>query len=161
MEWRIEVDLDGVLADFDKRFIQITGTTFIESGLDSKQKWELLKEKDPNIYRHLEPMPDALELWDAIKHKNPSILTAIPSTVPFINSPRDKREWVHKHIQEGVLVKFGPYAVDKQYHCTGRHHVLIDDRPQNCEQWAKKGGISILHGRAAETIKTLQILGVI
>jgi hypothetical protein len=42
---------------------------------------------------------------------------------------------------------------------SGKNKILIDDRPDNIEQWRSKGGIGILHTSAQDTIKQLQNLG--
>jgi hypothetical protein len=39
-------------------------------------------------------------------------------------------------------VRFGPYAEDKQRHCTPGD-ILIDDKLSNCEQWQAQGGWAI------------------
>lgn len=163
-DFELEVDLDGVLVDFLGEYRKVMGKDFDfeDPDMTPREKWQELRVKAPGIYASAQPKADALELWNAIKHLKPSILTAVPSLVPFIRSTRDKRDWVKKHIQEGVNVKFAPYSVDKQYHCNGTSfHVLIDDSEKNCGQWSAKGGIAILHKSAEETIRILKELGIL
>ena len=42
---------------------------------------------------------------------------------------------------------------------SGINKILIDDRPDNIEQWRSKGGIGILHTNTADTLKQLQAYG--
>ena len=69
-----------------------------------------------------------------------AFLTALPldGRVPFCK--QDKIHWVNTHFPH-VPLTFGPYPQDKQKHCQPGD-ILIDDRPENCEQWRAVGGIA-------------------
>jgi 5'(3')-deoxyribonucleotidase len=76
------LDLDGVLADFDRSACKMLGTTNsykFEFVYGQDMFWERLN-RDPHFFRNLELMPDAMILWDAVKHMNLAILTALPSS---------------------------------------------------------------------------------
>ena len=63
-------------------------------------------------------------------------------------------KWVHRYFGDDVDVRFGPFAIDKQFHCTPGA-ILIDDKPKNIEQWNARGGCGILHTSAKNTIDYL------
>jgi 5'(3')-deoxyribonucleotidase len=139
----IYVDMDGVLADFDKyvdkKYPDLRGKSKAEF-------WKTL-QGDPALYSKFEPMTYAKELWDLAKSTgaNVEILTAIPrkSTMPFAEA--DKKEWIKKHIDPSVKVKIGPYSRDKWKHAKPGD-ILIDDRADNIRDWIDKGdGVGILH----------------
>ena len=154
----IFVDLDGVLANFDKLCFELMGCKRHEP--HSNEIWPVLT-KHQDFFKCLEQIPDAMILWDAIKHLNPIILTAIPRANTFPTAEEDKREWVKKYLGPEVEFRTGPYARDKANHCKGPKDVLIDDNPLNICQWHKAGGIAIPHVSAKITIKCLREVGVL
>lgn len=143
----IHMDLDGVLADFDKFVLDNMGRTFEhQSGPADKQMWDFLASVD-NLYFKLEPTPYALELWDLVKSTgaNIEVLTAIPRRTSMPSAQQDKIDWVTKYFGEGINVKIGPFSRDKWKHAKP-NDILIDDRTDNIEDWSTKGkGIGILH----------------
>ena len=148
----IYVDLDGVLANMEgylQRHYGDNWKTEIE-----KPNWGDVATSHQRLYLDLEPMADAHELWDWLNktYNHVEILTAIPKRAYFPNAVNDKRDWVHKHFGKSVKVNFGPYAYDKQFHCTPGD-ILIDDMQINIEQWNTVGGYGILHTTAEDSIK--------
>lgn len=153
----VNVDMDGVLVDFNGFIKRQFGKNFVD--LNNDWVWnELAKYKD--LYAILDPMVDAFDLWNAIKHLNPQILTAVPSKIQMQRASLDKIEWVRNYLGKDVEVKFGPYSIDKQKWCN-QGDVLIDDSYLNVSQWNNKGGIGILHLTADDTIKQLKIKGIL
>ena len=51
------------------------------------------------------------------------------------------------------------FLPEKKQNYSGTNKILIDDRPDNIEQWRSKGGIGILHTNTADTLKQLQNIG--
>jgi hypothetical protein len=79
---KVYVDLDGVLADFDKSAERILGTNNIykfEFIWGAKVFWDKLNAY-PKFFRNMDLTNDARHLWAHIQHLNPSILTALPHT---------------------------------------------------------------------------------
>ena len=153
------LDLDGVLADFDKAAGERMGTDNIykyEFVWGQAKFWEKINV-DPDFFAELEVMPDAWDLMGAVSHLNPIILTALPRTGAEMVD-KQKRRWVDDN--------FGAYDViacqtkDKPNFCQPGD-ILIDDRAINRDAWIKKGGTYIIHTTAARTIGTLQALGII
>lgn len=157
------VDMDGVLADFTGTVIELIG-----------QNWK--DERDivhwhkfigySNLFEILKPLPDAFELWNYVNDisyegnwRIPQILTALPKhgMQYFPDCVTHKRQWIHNYLGDKIKVNFGPFPVDKQYHCSPGD-ILIDDSTMNIDQWRSRGGVGILHRSAAETISKLKEL---
>jgi 5'(3')-deoxyribonucleotidase len=153
------VDLDGVVADYDNGFKHLTGR--YPNEVSDQEMWDLLikNSNGAGFYRQLKPMPDAGELWGylVVHGYEPRILTGIPRRVSIPTAEADKAEWVRVNLGGWVEFNIGPYAIDKQKHCTPGD-ILIDDNEKNIAQWKAKGGIGIFHTNAANTIKELELL---
>jgi 5'(3')-deoxyribonucleotidase len=53
----------------------------------------------------------------------------------------DKVLWATNYFPD-IPVHFGPHSWDKYKHCRVEGDILVDDRPDNCEQWLAAGGLS-------------------
>ena len=160
------LDMDGVLADFDKYYTKITGMTVAEARqMQTEEFWTALGDAKFNIYEELEPMPDAYDLVDGVLRRSRDgnytvgILTAIPKHGKIPMAAQHKREWISRLFP---LLSFhfniGPWAQDKQKHCLN-NDILIDDSHLNIPQWTEAGGHGILHVSAEDSLKQLdQIL---
>jgi hypothetical protein len=160
----IYLDMDSVIADFDKWAFETFGKRF-DAFATSQEAWEAAAPYQ-NLYRDLEKMPDADELVDGVynlaaKHNCVvGILTAIPKLQRFPQAEQHKREWLEQHWGQkypGLLENFntGPYSQDKQNHCRPGD-VLIDDRDINIRQWNAKGGKGIFHVSAQQSLAQLK-----
>lgn len=151
---RIFLDMDGVIADWEKSAAAYLGHIDY-----SKISWQELIGVAPDLYANLEVMDGAYELIQFIRSSSQvesvKILTAIPSRVSWPQCTDHKREWVKKYFGD-IEVLFGPYAKDKQYHCKGINDILIDDSELNIPQWRSRGGIGILHTSTEDTIEVLK-----
>jgi hypothetical protein len=98
-------------------------------------------------------MKDGKQLWEYISKYNPTLLSA-PSKNP--SSRLGKRLWVKNNLPGVKLILAS--AEKKQNYSRG-NHILIDDRPDNVDQWRSQGGIGILHTSTEDTIKQLQNIG--
>lgn len=157
MKYVYFLDMDGVLANFNKRAKEILGDDFEKC--DNNYAWNTLVNYQ-DLYLDLEPMEDAFLLFDLLKNKDLKILTAIPSKAKFNYSQQHKIEWMKKHFNFHGEVLFGPYSKDKQLYAKN-NHVLIDDNILNIKQWVNKKGIAIHHINTENTIKNLQNLNLI
>jgi len=110
------IDLDGVLADFDKRAQELEA-----QGIKGQSLFRY-----PNVFRDLDPIEGAIEAWHALQDKYE---TYILSTPPWSNPEAwsEKRIWVENYL--------GKSSKKKLILC---HHkglvngdYLIDDRIAN------------------------------
>lgn len=168
--FRIFVDLDGVLVDFEK----FAAEHIIEKHINIDQVqahlaqrgakndfWKAVNrwvKKGHLFFGAMDPMEDAFVLWDYIKEYFPTILSAT-GHVPHAST--EKRDWVKRHLGDTTagMALFVRAASEKcQY--AAPNHILIDDRKKAIEPWIEAGGIGILHTSAADTIEQLKKLGV-
>ena len=149
-EFRLFLDLDGVLADFDRGVQQVTGKR--PEQLPVKAMWKALAQA-PDFYGTLELMHDAEDLWEYCKPWHPTILTGLP-----LGSwaPEQKRRWVARMLGEHVPV-ITCMSRDKPKY-SGPGHVLIDDRVSLKEGWERAGGTFIHHTSAERSIAELESL---
>ena len=156
-KYQIFCDMDGVLCDFDARFKSINPEKLSPSQYTNKygvdKFWATIDAEGVGFWVGIKWMSDGKQLWDFIKQYNPTLLSA-PSQQP--SSRLGKRLWVKNNIPGTPLVLAS--ASKKQNYAKG-NRILIDDRPDNIDQWRSKGGIGILHTNTADTIKQLQNLG--
>lgn len=150
------LDCDGVLADFNRKFREITGQEphIYETEHGAKQFWRVIR-KHENFYGTLELMEDAMELWEAVKHLNPTILTGIPLG-----------DWAVPQKQGWKTLKFGDnvkmitcLAREKNKYCT-KGAILVDDTLKYRHLWEAAGGIFIHHVSAKQSIAELKEIGI-
>jgi len=159
--YRIFVDLDGVLADFEKHARE---TLHVDPHATDKESVnQLFKKLDQyqlaggKYFEHMPPMPDAMHLWNYIKEYNPTICSAIGR---IAHAQPEKQAWVRQHLgsKAATSALFVPAAKEKMRYA-GPNHILIDDKMKAIAPWKQAGGIGILHTSAATTIEKLKELG--
>ncbi|WP_425450473.1 hypothetical protein [Virgifigura deserti] len=148
---KLFLDLDGVLADFDRGVKAVTGKR--PEQLPLKQMWRALAQA-PDFYGTLEMMHDAEILWAFCRPYHPTILTGLP----LGNwAPDQKRRWVARML--GAEVRVITCMSRDKHNFSGPSHVLVDDRASIREPWERAGGIFILHVSAEHSIRALKALG--
>jgi len=153
MDYKIFLDLDGVMADFGKGVINLLGQH--PDRLDPKEMWPAIINAD-HFFLNLPKKKDADSLYNHIKGNDIEILTGLPPAAS--NGKEDKIAWVKRNISKNIKVNVVP-AKDKQQFAEP-HHILIDDQPKNIARWKAAGGIGILHKSTTQTVKKLKKLGV-
>lgn len=143
----IYIDMDGVVADFDKLVSTLLGRKIGWGVADiTSEEWESISKID-NLYYKLDLIPESTMMVALCKSFSTrfdvSFLTALPRQSTMISARRDKIDWANKYFP-GIPVNFGPYSADKQKWCTPGD-ILIDDKPENVEQWTKKSGVAVHH----------------
>lgn len=143
----VNIDMDGVVADFDAFVLENLGRTFehVSGPGGDKEMWSFLASV-PNLYRILKPTVYAEELVDMVKATGLRyrFLTAIPRRTPIPSAEQDKRDWVEQYFP-GAEINIGPYSGDK-WKWANPGDILIDDRPDNITDWNTKGaGTGIFH----------------
>ena len=165
---KIYLDMDGVLADFDRGVRDMCGMDPQPQNGKRYAKqddlmWEKIRETD-HFYGRLHMMRGAKEmfcnLWSNFGDKC-EILTGIPKPHRgVVTAGEDKIRWVQRELNPEIKVNI-VYREEKLLFCTGPETVLIDDREKTVRAWKEKGGTGILYSDPAETIRTLQDKGVL
>jgi hypothetical protein len=157
MNYTIYSDMDGVLSDFDKRFMEFSDG--IPPGQYEQRKgreefWKLIDDTvGVPFWAGMDWMSDGKEYWNYIEKYNPIILSA-PSKKE--ESKYGKRIWKKRNMPNSKMILV-PAWKKKEY--ANPTSILIDDRADNINQWEAAGGIGILHTDAASTIAKLKKLG--
>lgn len=145
------LDLDGVLADFDKRVREITGKGPDEQ--PARDLWRQIAGPRHDFYNSLDWMPDGQALFEATKAYNPTILTGLP--MGNWAEPQ-KRTWCARMLGESVPV-ITCMARDKHKYAKPGS-VLIDDREKARSEWERVGGVFILHTSTESSLRQLNEL---
>lgn len=151
----IFVDMDGVLANWESRVIEILGDNYATAS--KGYKWAMITKYNNEVqpfYETLDKMSDADELWAFVTEtfQYVSILSAAGSTPK--DTSTQKRNWLHKNLGEvnNIIVRDGG---DKAKFANAKT-ILIDDRDKVLDPFIAAGGIGILHINAKDTIQQLQ-----
>jgi 5'(3')-deoxyribonucleotidase len=145
------LDMDGVVADFNGLFHEITGKWPHE--VTSSQLWKTINAHGSYFYS-LKMMEDAHVLWEYTKQFNPTFLTGLPSKQ---GSAEQKQRWIAEKFGPEHEVIVLPKKLKQTY--AGPRKVLIDDSTTNIDQWAAAGGDAIYHdGDAIKTIDKVEEL---
>lgn len=173
-KWTVYVDLDGVLADFDRAAGDL-GFDTSDLNMSSSQLTDDAKIRKQRLYdliafssfyAELPFMPDAKALWAHIEPYEPIVLTASPNFrhrddgLEAHNHAADqKRIWCRNYLGLDTLERvICTRSKEKQTYAktpSGESAILIDDRPRNISEWENSGGRGILHTSAAESIEAL------
>lgn len=141
------LDLDGVMADFDRAFPELFGLDHRELADDAM--WERINSH-PSFFLDLPPCPGALDFFREVEHRQPTILTACPKT-NYAHVAVQKRAWVRQHLSRTCLVLPVLGGKHKPLFMHQPGDVLIDDYSRNTAAWEAAGGIAILHRSWDET----------
>jgi len=154
---KIFLDLDGVVADFERGKREILGLS--DSTPEDETFAIMASEKGSGFYAKLKKMKDADQLWAFLKNTDVEILSAIPKPRRKVKvADPDKRDWVKKNLSPSVKVNITQGGSAKK-RMAAPDRILIDDLKRNIDQWRSSGGIGILHTSASKTIRVLKTLG--
>lgn len=176
-DYRIFCDLDGVLVDFDRGFMELPDNTEKLTPKEYERKngknsiWPIIDKLGEDFWTNLQWMKDGRELWDYLKRFDPIILSA-PSLHPGCLT--GKAKWVKANLgidQEPVRDP-NDFTEETRFILANHKHdyvapaktllkrepVLIDDFIKKLEKWSAAGGIGILHNDATDTIRVVEEL---
>ena len=159
--YKIYVDMDGVVADFDKRFTDLSGMSpsEFESKNGKNAFWDFIDVKHKlAFWVGIPPMSDAQSLMDYVSKHDYEMLTA-PSIKK--ESLMGKGLWIRNWANKGLFpskpkVNYKP--AKNKHHFAAPNHILIDDKQSTIDSWNAAGGIGILHTSAGNTINQLKKL---
>jgi hypothetical protein len=154
-QYKIFCDMDGVLCDFDRRFEQFGGMSpkEYETKNGTKKFWELIDGIGEQFWSKMPWMQDGKQLWSYISKYKPALLSAPSKNT---SSRYGKHLWVKENIPGTKLILA---SREKKRNYSGKNKILIDDRPDNINEWVYEGGIGILHTSTQQTINDLKKLG--
>ena len=151
MKYKIYVDMDGVLTDWDSRFKEYSGGKSAD-GYEEKDMWEIINRGGVKWWSDMKWLPDGKTLWKHLMATKPTILTK-PSRDK--SSITGKEIWLKKNLPgvEKIITQ------DKSQYAEP-NAILIDDTEKNINGWEEAGGIGILHKNLNDTVMQLnKILG--
>jgi len=156
---KIYLDMDGVLANFDKQYELLFGVRPLDTKNRTKHFWShwdvFIAGKN---FTKLELMPGAETLMKACDLlKVPvEILTSTGNEKYYDTIAAQKTEWLKAHniVYEPNFVVGGL----KKAQYADPWSILIDDTPKVIDAYIKAGGTAILHADADKTIAELSKL---
>ena len=163
-EYKVYLDMDGVLADFDQRFRDLSGMPpkDFENKYGKKAFWDLIDEENKiKFWVGIPTMPGAADLVDAVKDYNYELLTS-PSAKK--QSYLGKILWVKNHT--GDVFPSKPrinFKKAKEKHLVKpqleKTDILIDDREDTIGRWNTAGGTGIVYKNISQVLNDLGKLG--
>jgi len=164
---KIYLDMDGVLANFDKGVIDLLGLTPLVQGASTKEENDILWKhvaKYGHFYNDLEICDDALKLFLLLigKYgKKVEILSAIPKKERgVIYAKEDKINWFRRNFSKNTRINI-VLRKEKSKFCKGKEYILIDDFFKTTNEWEKLGGTAICHKNFDDTVKQLKERGIL
>jgi hypothetical protein len=163
-EYKVYLDMDGVLADFDQRFKDISGMEprDFENKYGRKEFWNLIDEENKiKFWVGIPVMDGAAALVNAVKDYDYELLTS-PSAKK--QSYLGKILWVKNHT--GDVFPSKPrinFKRAKEKHEVkpqlSQTDILIDDREDTIGRWNAAGGTGIVYKSIGQVLSDLKKLG--
>jgi len=163
-EYKVYLDMDGVLADFDQRFRDISGMEprEFENKYGRKAFWNLIDEENKiKFWVGIPVMGGASALVNAVKDYDYELLTS-PSAKK--QSYLGKILWVKNHT--GSVFPSKPrinFKRAKEKHEVkpqlSQTDILIDDREDTIGRWNAAGGTGIVYKSIGQVLNDLKKLG--
>ena len=158
-DYKIYVDMDGVLSDWEAQFKRYSGGIPVDTydNLHGKQnRFNLVNKNSPEYYANMPWMKDGKLLYNFV-NSFPNV--QILSHAPDAKSKIGKQQWLK---DKGITFEANlvPNRKDKSKFATD-DSVLIDDREDVVNDFINAGGKAILHTNSIDTINQLkEILGI-
>lgn len=156
MSYELYIDSDGVIADFDRKAVELLGGKRIHE-VPKGTLWAKIGQYNKDVspfFDSLELMQDAQRLVDFALENFPAVKILTATGFTPADGGEQKIRWYARHFPglEVVVVKKSP---DKAQYAHPRA-ILVDDRSKSIDPWLSAGGIGILHTSVDNTIETLK-----
>ena len=155
---KIYLDMDGVIADFHKRYHEIHNCS--PSHDDARKRFgqrfaTFIQNKE---FQNLDMMPDATVLLNYLNGCGVPVEILSSTARPVNNAEisRQKEIWLGKH-NINYPANFVPGKQFK-YKFADENSIIIDDTSSVIDDWNKAGGTGILHHDALTTISILDTI---
>lgn len=143
---KIYVDMDGVIADFRKAYLEMFGVDPLDSHKHKAMRKNWNKFVEDGGFKELDLMPDAaigLNFLKTVKDIPIEILSSTANEEQYDMISSHKKEWLKKH-NITYPANFVPGKRHKKEYAE-KGAILIDDTLVSIEEWNDKGGIGIYH----------------
>ena len=142
---KIYLDMDGVIANFDKKYKELFSIPPAEAEKEKKFEPFFNEFIAKESFAKLELMPDAINLLNYLRKTGipVEILSSTSSERRDAQIRPQKMKWLKDHQIEFPVILV-PGARLKQEYATP-DSLLIDDTPRNIDEWRRSGGIGILY----------------
>lgn len=138
--FELYLDLDGVFADFEGLFYDLTNKRVHE--VEKRELWKIVNSH-PHYFYSLKLMPQAEELWTYCQQYNPVFLTGLPMSKGPFGGKEQKLRWVAEKFGPDWVVHVVPKKRKQEW--SGPNKVLLDDTHSNLAEWTAKGGHAVHH----------------
>lgn len=159
----IYVDMDGVLCDFHKRFLELYAECPEIDYPSKKKEKEAFKSQFKDFIKteqfvSLDPMPDFNEGIEFLKSLESlytiKILSSTAQEKYWTEISKQKRQWLKKYdiSYEAIFVP------GKKFKCiyANPYRLLIDDTKSNIVEWNERSGYGILHTSWKQSINEIE-----
>ena len=153
----IYLDMDGVIADFVKRYKELYHMEPREAEKHDKFKKFFDEFIQNNNFATLEPMPHAMDAIAYLRklHVPTQILSSTANEKYHDAIAKQKMIWLQKYGITFTPILVPGKRLKQQYAAPDK--ILIDDTQVNIDQWVAAGGIGILHKDWETTITILKM----
>lgn len=154
-KFKVYLDMDGVIADWAKQFERFSGGIPVEkyeADHGKSQRYHFVRKNSPDYYSTMPWMKDGELLYNFLKCCDTEILSHATDS----RATKGKLIWLKNNnvkLKPNLVGK----SVDKAKYATP-DSILIDDKPENIDEFVKAGGKGILHTNSVDTINKLKEL---
>jgi hypothetical protein len=154
----IYLDMDGVIADFNKRYRELY--KIYPQDADTYKVFDKFFAQfiDSREFAKLDLMPGAMDLINYLRALDipTEILSSTSSEKRDVPIREQKIEWLETH-KIDFPVNLVPGKRHKKNYANP-NSLLIDDTEQNISQWREAGGVAIHHKDVVSTLNILKSL---